>query len=154
MIWKVGVVIIAMCFFSGTGAYGQTANPQGGMDRKDCNENGPAFPPQCSERMKWLYSEIQRLVGQASCSESFECKTFGAGAKLCGGPGGYIAYSTRSSDENALMKNVEEYNRLSRDWASYLSRTKRLASDCSVVTDPGAVCQESQCVLRSRAVGR
>ena len=48
-------------------------------------------------------SRIRALVGDASCTESGQCRTLPIGAVACGGPQDYLPYSTSRTDEKALL---------------------------------------------------
>src|ERR1043166_7657501 len=37
---------------------------------------------------------VQALIGDARCSADTQCATIGVGAKACGGPDAYVAWST------------------------------------------------------------
>ena len=88
---------------------------------------------------------MQRLIGTAACSTAADCRTIAIGAKLCGGPARYVAYSLRGLDEPAFRSVVTELNQLHRALADVRARSG-MVSDCSVVVDPGAVCQSGHCL--------
>jgi hypothetical protein len=99
-----------------------------------------------------LRARIQALVGVAPCTTDADCRTSAIGAKACGGPEAYIAWSTRLTDEAALGSALAEYSAAQR---TAITREGRV-STCEFVTDPGAVCVASgaaggSCRLRQRA---
>ena len=94
-----------------------------------------------------LASELRALIGAAACSKDSQCRTLAVGAKACGGPGGYWAWSSAGMDEGRLRKLAE---RQSQAAAAENARSGML-SNCSVVTDPGARCEAGRCVLRQPA---
>ena len=47
-------------------------------------------------------ARLGAAIGPATCSSTDECKTIGIGAKACGGPGGYLAWSTRDTDADKV----------------------------------------------------
>jgi hypothetical protein len=101
-----------------------------------------------------LRSRIQALVGTAACSTDADCRTSALGAKACGGPEAYIAWSARSTDEAALSRAVADYNAAQQ--ATNLREGR--VSNCELVTDPGAVCVATgtaggSCQLRQRPRG-
>lgn len=49
-----------------------------------------------------LLVQIRNTIGSASCTESIQCKTVGVGARTCGGPEGYLAFSTSVTVPAAL----------------------------------------------------
>jgi hypothetical protein len=80
---------------------------------------------------------LEQLIGQARCDNPSQCRTIGVGAKACGGPAAYRAWSTRDTDEAALRAWVEQDARAQRE---ALARAGR-RSDCALTPDPGAVCK-------------
>jgi hypothetical protein len=99
-----------------------------------------------------LRSRIQALIGTAACNTDADCRTSAIGAKACGGPEAYIAWSVRSTEEAALSRAVDDYNAAQQ--ATNL-REGRI-SNCEFVTDPGAMCvatdaASARCQLRQRS---
>jgi hypothetical protein len=93
----------------------------------------------------------RRSVGVGSDAD---CRTSAIGAKACGGPEAYIAWSARSTDEVALNAVLADYNAAQR---AAIVREGRV-SNCAFVTDPGAACVASgstggNCRLRQRPRG-
>lgn len=83
-----------------------------------------------------LEAEVRRLVGSASCTADEQCRTLAFGAKACGGPQAYIAWSTLVTDAAALESVAERYAALRREEL----RSSGVVSDCALVVDPGATC--------------
>jgi hypothetical protein len=83
-----------------------------------------------------LRSRIQALVGTAACSTDADCRTSAIGAKACGGPEAYIAWSARVTDEAALGRALADYGAAQQ---AAITREGRV-SNCEFVTDPGASC--------------
>lgn len=136
-------IIVILCF-----SLGATSIRAANLSESDCKESDGSFSQRCGERMKQLDKNIRLYINNISCSDSAECKTVGYGTKLCGGPAVYLPYSRKSDNENSFLKEVVEYNGLSRISADYISRKLGIASDCALVGDPGAVCVNNRCVLR------
>jgi hypothetical protein len=90
-------------------------------------------------------SAIEALIGDAACSSDAQCRTIGVGAKACGGPQAYRAWSTARTDESALRAAVEQQASVRRDEMAQGG----MVSTCSVVPDPGASCSAGVCRLRS-----
>lgn len=87
--------------------------------------------------------KIHALVGNASCTDSSQCRSLPLGARACGGPQSYLAWSIRQTDGNALRALAERYK------AERQAQIKQKGemSDCRFLTDPGAVCQQGTCQL-------
>ncbi len=87
-----------------------------------------------------LLTQIREAIGAAPCTQTAQCRTLAVGAKACGGPEAYLAWSTRYSDESRLNALAARHRTL-RESENAASQTR---SNCLAVTDPGAVCQASQ----------
>lgn len=102
----------------------------------------PAQPPQEQPSVKPA-DELRALIGDASCSDHAQCRTIAWGSKACGGPQSYVAYSTLRTDASkleALAKRHAEAQARDNEASGRLS-------NCMLVTDPGAQCVASRCVL-------
>lgn len=84
-----------------------------------------------------LLAPVTTLIGDAACDNQSQCHVVGIGAKACGGPNGYLAWSDRKTDPNALRTAVEAQAQAQRDE----NKTNGLISDCRVVPMPPAVCR-------------
>ncbi len=88
-----------------------------------------------------LASEIYEIVASAECSEDTGCDYIAFGSKPCGGPWGYLVYST-SVDVQLLKYKVGLYNQLQRE----LNRRSGAVSDCAVETPPSSlICDDGTC---------
>jgi len=103
----------------------------------------PSAPP--DEDAASLLVRIRNTIGSASCTESVQCKTVGVGARACGGPEGYLAYSTSVTAPAPLEALVARHAERRRAAAS----ASGMVSACNVLPDPGAVCDQGMCRLRS-----
>ena len=79
---------------------------------------------------------VDRLIGPAACSADTECRTIALGAKACGGPLFYRAWSSRGTDPQALTNAAARYTAAQRAGLE----ASGMASNCARVTDPGARC--------------
>ena len=81
-------------------------------------------------------ARIRALIGDAACDDDSQCRTTAVGAKACGGPESYLAWSTKRTDSAALKAAVDELTA-----GQQLQGARRgLRSDCRFVPDPGASC--------------
>ena len=83
-----------------------------------------------------LAAVIRDLIGTPTCSSDDQCRSLPYGAKACGGPQGYVAWSTLVSDESALKAAGERFAARRREEL----RAGHAMSDCALVVDPGALC--------------
>ncbi len=82
------------------------------------------------------------LAGAAVCQADTECHSVAVGARACGGPTGYRAYSERG----ATVASVEALAQHERDLAAQAARESHQVSPCFMLADPGARCQANRCV--------
>jgi hypothetical protein len=82
------------------------------------------------------------LDGASACTVDTECHSVAVGAKACGGPTGYRAYSSKT----VSTTSVEALAQQERDLAAQAARDSHQVSPCFVLADPGARCQQNKCV--------
>lgn len=98
---------------------------------------------------------VEALIGDAACDSDAQCHTIGVGAKACGGPQRYLAWSSQRTDGPALQGAAEREGRLARAKVE----SSGVMSNCAVTTDPGAYCSAPgtamprQCRLRASGSG-
>jgi hypothetical protein len=101
-----------------------------------------------------LAAVVRDLIGTAACTDDAQCRTLPYGAKPCGGPQSYLAWSTLGTDEAALRTAAEKF----AAWQREEQRANGTVSDCMLVADPGAYCAPASstaagatraCALRS-----
>lgn len=99
-----------------------------------------APPPKAAELRAALSAEI----GDAACDNDTQCRTVAVGYKACGGPAGYLAWSTKRSQD----AKISDLARRQGEAEKSESAGNGLMSNCAVVIDPGAVCKSGRCELR------
>lgn len=108
-------------------------------------------PPSASEtESARLATELRTLIGPASCSADTQCRTVAVGAKACGGPAGYWAWSSQGTDAQALNDLAERQTAAQRREVA----GGGLRSNCALATDPGAACVAGRCQLQAAASAR
>lgn len=90
-----------------------------------------------------LWPAIAAEVGDAACDAAAQCHSIGVGHKPCGGPGGYLAWSSKTSDEARLKAMVERHAAAQREE----QQRSGMLSNCQYLPDPGASCVASHCRL-------
>lgn len=90
-----------------------------------------------------LLKQIEAEIGDAACSSDQQCRTLALGAKACGGPDRYIAWSTARSKADKLAALGERYK------AERMAENMRSGalSNCMFEVDPGAQCKAQRCQL-------
>jgi hypothetical protein len=84
-----------------------------------------------------LMRDIDAQIGDAACHDDTQCRSIAIGAKACGGPEIYRAWSTAVSNPDALAALVTRHQRAQRVDLTGSGRV----SNCSITPDPGAVCR-------------
>jgi len=84
----------------------------------------------------------QKLASAAACTVDAECHSVAVGAKACGGPTGYRAYSSKT----VSSASVDALAQRQRDLAAQAARESHQVSTCYMLADPGAHCQQNKCV--------
>lgn len=89
-----------------------------------------------------LKSEIEFLAQTSVCNDANTCKFIGLGSKPCGGPWGYLIYST-SIDTEKLEQLVKNYNKKEKDFNTKWG----IISDCAIANPPSNLkCENNICV--------
>ena len=96
-----------------------------------------------------LLAQIQAEVGAAACDSSQQCQTIAIGAKACGGPDSYLAWSTKNNDGKKLKALAQAHAEASRKQ----QQADGMMSTCAIVTDPGASCVAGRYVLQKSGLG-
>jgi hypothetical protein len=92
-----------------------------------------------------LEHELRTLIGPAACNSNAQCRTVAVGAKACGGPSGFLAWSTEGTDAARVTDLAARQAAAQRRE----NEAGRLVSNCAMVTDPGAACVAGRCRLGS-----
>lgn len=82
-------------------------------------------------------ARVSSLIGDAACDSQAQCRTVGIGARPCGGPESWLAWSTKATDPRALQEAVQAHVQASKQE----NQRSGLASDCRVRPEPTAVCR-------------
>lgn len=102
---------------------------------------GPAAATQAQKGA--TLAQIRKIIGNAACTDSSQCHSLPVGARACGGPEYYLAWSSANNAGDQLRALGERYKaeRQAEDKAS------GRVSDCRYAMDPGAVCTAGTCQL-------
>ena len=94
-------------------------------------------PAQSSDTL----ARIRALIGTPTCSEDSQCRSLPLGARACGGPEGYLPWSTARTPEAELRALGELY----KAERQAQNKASGMVSDCRFLADPGAVCRAGTC---------
>jgi hypothetical protein len=99
----------------------------------------PSAPPAVSGPL----ARIHALVGKAECSSDSQCQVLPIGAKACGGPASYLAFSNANTSAAEVQALAERYH--AEQQAS--KQRSGMISNCRVVPTPAAACRANTCQL-------
>ena len=90
-----------------------------------------------------MFEEIQTLANSVACTDAAEWTFVSYGAKACGGPQGYIAYSNQI-DVSYFLSLIEEYTTAEREYNIRWG----IVSTCDFPAIPAELsCQNGEAVL-------
>ncbi len=93
------------------------------------------------ERLEVIWNDIQLEIADKSCDQNGACKSLAFGKKACGGPAGFLIYSSSNVNEAKLKDLVEQYTALQ----AAMNEEYNLNSDCALETPPDISCVNGQC---------
>lgn len=107
----------------------------------------PSVNPVVSEaRVRELEQQARALVRTDGCDQANQCATAPVGAKACGGPRTYVVYCRATTDEDALLRALDELKRAEEAY----NKEAGLASDCMFVTPPAVRLEGGACMAATR----
>lgn len=136
---KLVLLLLAACAASGCGA-------QSGNQKVPVPVAATKAPPDSNLAAPGeMLTRIRTLVGSPTCSSDAQCHTIPLGAKSCGGPEGYVAWSSAKTQEAELRALGDSYKEQQRA----ANAASGMMSTCNFVPDPGAICKTGICQLGS-----
>ena len=90
------------------------------------------------QQLRSLFDEIQEMANSKDCEDASNWTYTAYGEKACGGPVGYIAYSTHI-DTASFLDKVDEHRAAQQEF----NEKWGIASDCSVPQEPDDVICEN-----------
>ena len=97
------------------------------------------------QALKAVRSEIVSLIGEPRCANLVHCRVLALGARPCGGPSEYLAYSSLTANRETLEAKAYEYSFLEEE----VNRSKTTIGSCEVLPPPRATCVDGHCTLSS-----
>ena len=95
-------------------------------------------------RLLVLEADISTKILKPLCTSDAQCRALPMGARSCGGPDRYQAYSTQVSNSADLERLSAEHQRLSAQ-RNELEGTMGI---CSILPAPAMRCESLSCVVR------
>lgn len=87
--------------------------------------------------------QIRSLIGPAACSGDQQCQVLPVGARACGGPASYLAWSSANTD-GARLQALAERHKIEQQ-ADNMA-TGRI-STCIAIAPPAVACRAGTCQL-------
>ena len=87
--------------------------------------------------------QIRSLIGAAECSSDSQCQVLPVGARACGGPASYLAWSSAKTDSGQLQALAERYK---AEQQASNERSGRI-STCIAIAPPAVACRAGACQL-------
>ena len=97
------------------------------------------------EALNAVHREIVSLIGEPRCANLVHCRVLGLGARPCGGPSEYLAFSSLTANREVLEAKAYEYDFLQEE----VNRSKGAVGSCEVLPAPRATCVNGRCTLSS-----
>jgi hypothetical protein len=111
------------------------------------SQQAPQTPPAAASggpgEQGGTLAQIRAMVGTPSCSSDAQCHTLALGNRPCGGPEGYLAWSSARTPQAELQALGERYKEERRA----ANTASGAISTCRFMPDPGAVCRAGTCQL-------
>ncbi len=100
-----------------------------------------------SEEMASTNSALKAAIAlENQCATSTDCNILPVGARACGGPSGFVAYSVKSSN----IENIHSLAQLTTQLEQQYNSENSVISICSIVMPSSVVCDETKkCVTGS-----
>jgi hypothetical protein len=106
---------------------------------------GPAVSQQSdAELLEELRRMIELEIGIPYAKEPTQCKLIPFGSKPCGGPWGYLVYSTLKTDESRLKQLVSDFNQLQKK----MNEERKILSDCAIASQPKLEFTDGVCAAK------
>ena len=88
-------------------------------------------------------AQIKNLIGKAECASDSQCQALPIGARPCGGPASYLAWSTARTSSSDIQALADRY----RSEQQERNTRSGMVSDCRAIAPPAAVCRAGSCQL-------
>ncbi|MDO7172249.1 hypothetical protein [Mariniflexile sp. AS56] len=107
-----------------------------------CDEDAVSTQETEQQDLNMSKKAIEDLASTSICNDTFTCKYMALGSKPCGGPWGYLVYSSSINFEK-LENMVAIYNKNEADF----NKKWGIISDCAFATPPTSLkCENNICL--------
>jgi hypothetical protein len=110
-------------------------------------QGGEASPAAGSDEaaLKTMREQIVKAIGEARCVNLVHCRVLPLGARPCGGPSEYLAYSSTTGNREVLEAKAYEYSFLEEE----VNRKQAAIGTCEALPAPRVSCIDGRCTLSS-----
>jgi hypothetical protein len=135
---KLILLLLAGCTACSTGASPEAARPATPSTHA-APQAGQAPPAGQGDTL----ARIRALAGTPACSDDSQCHTLPLGERACGGPEGYLPWSSARTAQAEIQALGERYKKERRA----ANAASGALSTCQFMPDPGAACRAGTCQL-------
>jgi hypothetical protein len=140
---KLVLLLFAACTACSGGAHTAPSGAAAAAGVPAATSSAAAAAPSATAASGTTLARIEALVGTPSCSSDEQCHTLALGARACGGPERYLAWSSARTQDGALRTLGEAYKEEQRK----ANAASGMMSTCQFLMDPGATCKAGTCQL-------
>lgn len=115
------------------------ATPQAAQPAASAQAPASASAPASGDTL----GRIRQLIGKAACDADQQCQVLPVGARPCGGPASYLAWSSAATSGSELQALAERY----RAEQQAANTRSGMVSDCRAIAPPAAACRAGACQL-------
>ncbi len=134
MLSRIALLTTSLTLLSACGPHIQ-AEPS----RNEQTQGGSTSSPQ--ELLAKSYTDLEALTADKSCDTSEQCQVMPVGHRACGGPSGFVIYSTKTSEQNKILLLGQEITRLEKQ----INLEEGRLSTCQQLPQPGSQCINHRC---------
>lgn len=120
------------------------AKNNGGSSNNDSAPGKNAQEQELEQQMNILRQQIKETIGTAQCTLDQNCRALAMGAKPCGGPWAYEAYSLVNTDTAKLQQLAQQHH----DFEVKLNELRGTVSNCAIIAEPPVACLNSRCMVQ------
>lgn len=103
----------------------------------------PSVPAAAAPAQPETFTQIKNLIGKAECSSDSQCQILPVGARPCGGPASYLAWSSARTSSGELQALADRY----RTEQQERNARSGMMSDCRAIAPPAVACRAGSCQL-------
>ena len=135
---KLVLLSLLACAACTTRADAPAASPAASPVTPQAAQPAASAPPSTN-----TLAQITGLIGKAACTSDKQCQVLPVGARPCGGPASYLAWSSAATSGADLQTLADRY----RSEQQAGNARSGMVSDCRAIAPPAAACRAGACQL-------